>query len=246
MNAPILRNTKPRETAMNALSQFANGIDWFGLGNMVLRIFAVLLCLVVHEVSHGWAAYRLGDPTAMQNHRLSLNPLRHLDIFGTLMMLVAGFGWAKPVPIDPRYFKNPKKGMAITALAGPASNFVLALISAAAVNAVYAVILVRGETNLLLSVLQFFYLLLMLNLGLGIFNLIPFPPLDGSKVVAMFLSDELYYKWMRLERYGMLLLMAVLWFGWFDSFLITTRDALLNTMLGWTEFVYEPIFMLLR
>lgn len=231
---------------MNALSQFANGIDWFGLGNMAFRILAVLLCLVVHEVSHGWAAYRLGDPTAMQNHRLSLNPLRHLDIFGTLMMLVAGFGWAKPVPIDPRYFKNPKKGMAITALAGPASNFVLALLSALAVNAVYAVILVRGETTLLLSVLQFFYLLLMLNLGLGIFNLIPFPPLDGSKVVAMFLPDDLYHKWMRLEQYGMLLLMAVLWFGWFDGFLVTTRDAVLSTMLHWTEFIYEPIFALLR
>ncbi len=246
MNAPILRNTIPRETAMNALSQFAHGIDWFGLGTMALRIFAVLLCLVVHEVSHGWAAYRLGDPTAMQNHRLSLNPLRHLDIFGTLMMLVAGFGWAKPVPIDPRYFKNPKKGMAITALAGPVSNFVLALLSALAVNAVYAVMLMRGETMLLQSTLQFFYLLLMLNLGLGLFNLIPFPPLDGSKVVAMFLSDDLYYKWMRLERYGMILLMAILWFGWFDGFLITARDAILGTMLRWTEFVYDPIFSLLR
>ena len=87
---------------MNALSQFASGVDWTSMGAMVLRVVAILLCLVVHEVCHGWAAYVMGDPTAKQNHRLSLNPLHHLDVFGLIMMVVVGFGWAKPVPVDPR------------------------------------------------------------------------------------------------------------------------------------------------
>ena len=115
---------------MGALSQFTQSINWSDLGDMVLRVAAILICLIIHEVSHGLAAYKLGDPTAKMNHRLSLNPLRHLDLFGTLMMVVVGFGWAKPVPVDPRYFKKPKQGMAITALAGPLSNFVLAFLSA--------------------------------------------------------------------------------------------------------------------
>lgn len=107
---------------MGVLSQLKYGIDWSSMGTMFLRIAAILLCLVVHELCHGLAAYYLGDPTAKQNHRLSLNPLRHLDLFGLLMMVTVGFGWAKPVPVDPRYFKNPKGGMAVTALAGPLSD----------------------------------------------------------------------------------------------------------------------------
>ena len=231
---------------MSAFSQFANGIDWFGLGTMALRIVAILLCLMVHEVCHGLAAYTLGDPTAKQNHRLSLNPLRHLDIFGLLMMMVVGFGWAKPVPVDPRYFKKPKQGMAITALAGPLSNFAMAFVSAAAMNGIYGAILVKGQSGGLITALSFFYLMVMMNVGLGIFNLIPFPPLDGSKVVAMFLPDRYYFQWMRLERYGMLLLMAVLWFGWLDPVLNTARTGLMNLMFTSTSFAYSGVLALLR
>ncbi|MDY3014541.1 MAG: site-2 protease family protein [Evtepia sp.] len=226
-------------------SQFVHGIDWFGLSTMVLRIVAILLCLVVHEVCHGLAAYYLGDPTAKLSHRLSLNPLRHLDVFGLIMMVAVGFGWAKPVPVDPRYFRNPKQGMALTALAGPVSNFVLAFLSAAAMNGVYAALVVRGETAGLVTALQFFYLMVMMNIGLGIFNLIPFPPLDGSKVVAMFLPDRSYIRWMQLERYGMIFLMALLWFGWLDPFLGTARSWMVNFMLTRTEFVYHGVLSLL-
>ena len=167
---------------MNALSQFTQSINWTDLGDMVLRVVAILLCLIIHEVSHGLAAYHLGDPTAKMNNRLSLNPLRHLDLFGTLMMVVVGFGWAKPVPVDPRYFKKPKQGMALTALAGPVSNFVLAFISALAVNGLMGAVSVKGEGTALITAARFFYLLVLLNIGLGIFNLIPFPPLDGFHV----------------------------------------------------------------
>ena len=131
--------------------ELIHGVDWYGMGTMLLRIFAILLCLVVHEVCHGLAAYWLGDPTAKRSNRLSLNPLHHLDIFGLIMMVTVGFGWAKPVPVDPRYFRNPKKGMAITALAGPLSNFVLAFLAAFGANALAAAMTIHGQTNLLMT-----------------------------------------------------------------------------------------------
>ena len=222
-----------------------HGIDWQGMSTMFLRIVAILLCLVVHEVCHGLAAYKLGDPTAKMSHRLSLNPLHHLDVFGLIMMVAVGFGWAKPVPIDPRYFKKPKQGMAITALAGPASNFVLAYLAAIGANAMGAVLVARGETAGTSMLFGFFYLLVLMNIGLGIFNLIPFPPLDGSKVVAMFLPDRLYVRWMMLERYGMIVLMAVLWFGWLDEFLTGARTFLSDLMFAGSEFAYYGVLNLL-
>ena len=231
---------------MNALSQFTQSINWTDLGDMVLRVVAILLCLIIHGVSHGLAAYHLGDPTAKMNNRLSLNPLRHLDLFGTLMMVVVGFGWAKPVPVDPRYFKKPKQGMALTALAGPVSNFVLAFISALAVNGLMGAVSVKGEGTALITAARFFYLLVLLNIGLGIFNLIPFPPLDGSKVLAMFLPDRAYIRWMQLERYGMFVLMALLWAGIFDKFLYAARSQVMDWMFAWTEFAYYGVQNLMR
>lgn len=231
---------------MGLFSQLAQGVDWTSMGTMALRIVAVLLCLVVHEVCHGLAAYWLGDPTAKRSHRLSLNPIHHLDLFGLLMMVVVGFGWAKPVPVDPRYFKNPKRGMAITALAGPVSNFILAYVSALVYSGLYAVMVVKGETTGLSLALSFFSVLILLNIGLGIFNLIPFPPLDGSKVVAMFLPDRQYIQWMRLERYGMIILMALLWFGVLDGFLMTARSWVVDWMLRGSDFVFQGVLSLLR
>ena len=194
---------------MGTFSQFTNAMDWAGLGELVLRIVAILLCLVVHEVCHGLAAYRLGDPTAKMSRRLSLNPIHHLDVFGLIMMVTVGFGWAKPVPIDPRYFKNPKRGMAITALAGPASNFVLAYLSCILLSGYSAVLAVRGESAASGSVTLFLSMLILLNIGLGIFNLIPFPPLDGSKVLFSLLPDRMYQTMLRYERIGIGVLLAL-------------------------------------
>lgn len=196
---------------MGMFSQLAQGVDWSSMGAMALRIVAVLLCLVVHEVCHGLAAYWLGDPTAKQSHRLSLNPIHHLDPFGLLMMVVVGFGWAKPVPVDPRYFRKPKQGMAITALAGPVSNFLLALVLLLIARGVYLRALVTGQ----FSETWFSFLLntASLSVGLGLFNLVPIPPLDGSKVLAVLLPDRAYSWLMRYERFGMLLLLAVISVG---------------------------------
>jgi hypothetical protein len=177
--------------------------------DMVLRLAAVLLCLTVHETCHGLAAYALGDPTARRAHRLSLNPLRHIDWFGLLMMFAAGFGWAKPVPVNPSYFKKPKQGMALTALAGPVSNFLLALLTLLAAR-IFCDVAAYSETNQ--RILDFLLMVAVLSIGLGLFNLVPIPPLDGSKVLFAVLPDRAYDWLMRNERYGMLLLFALVFF----------------------------------
>lgn len=177
----------------------------------ILRVLAVLLCLTVHETCHGLAAYVLGDPTAKSRHRLSLNPVRHIDWLGLAMMFFVGFGWAKAVPVDPRYFKKPKEGMALTALAGPASNFLLAVIALSESKVIYLYASYSVGMELLFNFLL--YTVAPLSIGLGLFNLLPIPPLDGSKVLGALLPDRLYFKLMRYERYGMFLLIALSYFG---------------------------------
>lgn len=172
--------------------------------NILISIIVILISLSVHETAHGYAAYLLGDHTAKSMGRLSLNPLRQIDIIGFLMMLVAGFGWAKPVPVNMYYFKNPKKGMALTALAGPLSNILLALISC---FVIYILSSVRFYNNILYSFLQsMFYA----NTSLAMFNLIPIPPLDGSKILFALLPDTYYHKLMYLEQYGFILLILII------------------------------------
>lgn len=170
------------------------------------RLFAVVLCLTVHETAHGFAAYLLGDRTALREGRLSLNPLRHIDLVGLALLFTAGFGWAKPVPVDSRYFRYPKQGMAVTALAGPVSNFLLALL----LVLICKVICLYNYPSVFF--VELFYMLLyaaQLSIGLGLFNLLPIPPLDGSKVLAAILPDRAYDLLMRYERYGMILLLIL-------------------------------------
>lgn len=194
---------------MHYLSNLWSALDFGSMLDMVLRLAAVLLCLTVHETCHGLAAYALGDPTARRAHRLSLNPLRHIDWFGLLMMFAAGFGWAKPVPVNPNYFKKPKQGMALTALAGPVSNFLLALLTLLAAR-IFCDVAAYAETNQ--RILDFLLMVAVLSIGLGLFNLVPIPPLDGSKVLFAVLPDRAYDWLMRNERYGMLLLFALVFF----------------------------------
>lgn len=194
---------------MHYLTNLWAALDFGSLWDMLLRLAAVLLCLTVHETCHGLAAYALGDPTARQAHRLSLNPLRHIDWFGLLMMFLAGFGWAKPVPVNPNYFKKPKQGMALTALAGPMSNFLLALIMLLAAR-IFCDVAAYSEANQ--RILDFILMVAVLSIGLGLFNLVPIPPLDGSKVLFAVLPDRAYDQLMRYERYGMLVLFALVFF----------------------------------
>lgn len=188
---------------MSYLKDLFQALDIGSLTDAATRLVGVFLCLTIHETCHGLAAYALGDPTAKSMHRLSLNPLRHIDWIGLCMMFFCGFGWAKPVPVDPRYFRKPKQGMALTALAGPVSNLLLALLLLLCSRLIYDFAPYSDLWNL---VFGFLLDTAVLSIGLGVFNLVPIPPLDGSKVLAAFLPDRTYFQLMRYERYGMLLL----------------------------------------
>ena len=211
------------------ITEFWEQFNWTGLLQALGRVIAVLLCLTVHETCHGLAALALGDPTAKRMHRLSFNPLHHIDWLGLAAMFVCGFGWAKPVPVDMRYFKNPKAGMALTALAGPVSNLLLALLAMLAASLMVRLAPVTGLT---LWVLYFLIDLAILSIGLGLFNLIPIPPLDGSKVLFSLLPEKAYYTLMRYERYGMLVLLAIVWLDIGGNFLSNAIASVYEWMAG--------------
>ena len=192
---------------MNTLQSIWNGLDWSYLLNIVLSVVPSLLCITFHEVSHGYVAYRLGDTTAKDAGRLTLNPLKHIDPMGLLMMVVFKFGWAKPVPVNMWKFKNPKKGMAITAAAGPIANLLIALVFLFLYGFLFALLHRPGRSlNWLLEML---YITAYLSIALAIFNIIPIPPLDGSKVLFSCISDRSYTKLMYYERYGMIILLVL-------------------------------------
>ena len=177
--------------------------------SLLLSLPIIILALSVHETAHGYVASKLGDPTARYMGRLSLNPLRHLDPFGFLAMLCFGFGWAKPVPVNSRYFKKPRRDMAICAIAGPISNILLAFIFALLLRLflmlVNANIYSIAESDMLVSlvkaVIELLRIGVVLNISLAVFNLFPIPPLDGSKVLYMFLPPNTYFKVLQYERY---------------------------------------------
>ncbi|MBQ1703859.1 MAG: site-2 protease family protein [Oscillospiraceae bacterium] len=185
-------------------------LDWTVLLDLALSVIPILICITVHECCHGLCALALGDDTAKRAGRLSLNPIKHFDAVGFIMMLVVHFGWAKPVPVDMRRFKNPKLGMAVTALAGPVSNILLAILMLFIYGLLYGALV---ETTVGLYVLYAIRLTATLSVSLGIFNLIPVPPLDGSKVLFAFLPQRWYYTLMRYEKYGSLVMIVLVLTG---------------------------------
>ena len=158
---------------------------------LILLIPVLLLSLSIHEFSHGVVSYKLGDPTPKINGRLTINPLAHLDLMGTLVLIVTRrVGWAKPVPIDPRHYKRPRKGMMYVSLAGPGSNFALALIFSLIIRFLPRSLIYILSEELFIIVLNMLFMAVMINIGLGIFNLLPVPPLDGSKILRGLLPPE--------------------------------------------------------
>lgn len=177
---------------------------------LISRVLVIFLVLPIHEAAHAWMASRLGDPTAKRLGRITLNPLKHLDKIGFITMLLFGFGWEKPVPVDTRYFKNPQKDNALVALAGPVSNFLMA----------FVVLFIEGVLLKFVPLQStiFYYLILILHfmaytsIFLGVFNLLPVPPLDGFNVLGGILPKDLYYKiYGVLSKYGMLIVFALMW-----------------------------------
>jgi len=179
------------------------------LTEIVLRIPAILIALTIHEFFHGYAAFCLGDKTAKWDGRLTLNPIKHIDPIGMLMLLIVGFGWAKPVMVNPYNLRNPKRDMAIIALAGPVSNFVTAFF------ALFIFLFLGmsgwlGSGDAAMHTLTFFIVLFSINVGLGIFNLIPIPPLDGSKIIGMFMPHHLYWRYMNFRYWFVILLILLM------------------------------------
>lgn len=204
------------------ISQLADRVQ-----SMLFIAPVILLAIVCHECVHGWVSYKLGDPTAKNAGRLTLNPFKHLDIMGALCLLVFRVGWAKPVPIDPRYYQDRKKGIIYVSLAGPVTNFVLAFISLFVEG-----LLMRfgSHTSTVIWVLcQLCYYSAVVNVGLGLFNLIPIPPLDGSKIVAM-LSSWAATQYARLQRYWRVILIVLLVTGILSKPLNWLNDCLIDLM----------------
>jgi len=211
---------------ISAVQSIWDGFDFSYILSILLSVIPALLCITLHELSHGFVAYKLGDSTAKDRGRLTLNPIKHLDPMGLLMMVVFHVGWAKPVPVNMTRFKNPKRGMALTALAGPVSNVLITVVFLFLFGLAYLPLSRSGAGRYLLQMIE---LTASISLGLAIFNLIPVPPLDGSKVLLSCLSDEGYWKLMRYERYGSLLMLALVATG----VLGRPLSLLINTVYQW-------------
>lgn len=179
----------------------------FNFTSIILSAPAILFCLTIHEYAHGLVALRLGDPTAKYAGRLTLNPFKHLDLIGTISLFLFRFGWAKPVPVNPSYFKNQKQGMMITSLAGPAANIIAAIGFGLILRLTDFVVTTTNFAIIILEMFVFF------NLILGIFNLIPIPPLDGSKIIYYLLPQTMAYQYAQLERYGIFILFGIIILG---------------------------------
>ncbi len=197
---------------------------------ILLSIPAVLIAITFHEYAHGYVAYKLGDPTAKNNGRLTLNPIKHLDPFGAIMLLIVGFGWAKPVPVNPAYFKKPKNGMALVSLAGPMSNILLAFITLviAKIFNIQIFSMLYGFRSSYIEIIMFN--IVILNIGLAIFNMIPIPPLDGSKIFSSFLPQRIYFGIMRYERYAHIILLLLIVTGILTPFLGRMLTGVLLTL----------------
>lgn len=199
------------------------GIDYFK--EILLDLPWILLGLVYHEFCHAWAANRLGDPTPKQEGRLSLNPLVHIDFVGLLALVFLRVGWAKPVQISPRYYKDPMKGMLQVSLAGPTGNFILAILFAIIIR---TLILINMDSWIISYVFRGLWYTIML----GFFNLIPVPPLDGSKVLRYFIRGSAAYYFDRLENLGFLILLILLIFDKFRLALFTLVNFCASLFIG--------------
>lgn len=220
---------------------------------LLIAIITLLPALTFHEWAHGYMAYKLGDSTAKADGRLSLNPLDHLDPLGSLMMLIVGFGWAKPVPVNTRHFKKPRRDFALVSLAGPMMNFIVALVSAFLLVITYYILRFVEVPMMVGSVIvAIFESSLMLNLGLGLFNLIPLPPLDGSNIVICMLPNNLAAKYSKLRYYsryiflGLILLQYVPILEIIPTIVFAPlgflRSILYAAFVGLADLIINPIF----
>ena len=197
---------------------------------ILIQLLALFMAIVPHEVAHGYVAWKLGDPTARRANRLTLNPLAHIDLFGTIilpaMLMYMGsplFGWAKPVPFNPWYFRDPRRGIMLVGAAGPITNFAMAILSALLFR-------LLGPASGLFAL--FLAYLCITNIILGVFNLIPIPPLDGSRVVMGLLPEDMVGPYQRLEPFGFIIIIGLLWLGVLDRVISPAAFFLFHLLLG--------------
>ena len=198
--------------------------------NIIVRAIVLLTAIPIHEAAHAYVADKMGDPTGRYMGRLTLNPTAHFDLLGSIAMLVAGIGWAKPVPVNPNNFKDPKKGMAISAAAGPVSNLIVAAASLAIAKIIMYVGYEFGVNTVLSTLFTIFNVMCSINISLAIFNLIPIPPFDGSRIFNYFLPDKFYFKVMEYEQYIVIGLLIVLFTGILDVPLAVLSNLIFNAL----------------
>lgn len=212
---------------MSILSVIKNGDPLISIIYILSRCFVVFCCLPIHEFAHALVATKLGDDTSAHKGRLTINPLAHLDLIGTIMIFLVGFGYAKPVPVSPRKLKHPRRDMALIAIAGPISNILMSFVS---IFIAYAVASLNNDSIVIYAVSMFFSYSAIVNASLAVFNLIPIPPLDGSRVLTSILPDKQYFKLMQYERYIMIGFMVVIMLGVLDGPIKFITDVLINVI----------------
>ena len=204
------------------------------LDTLIYVVPAIIITVTLHELAHGWVSYKFGDPTPKLDGRLSLNPLHHLDPIGTIALLLVGFGWAKPVHIDPRYYKDAKTGIVWTAFAGPLMNFIIAFVAIFLFNLLLKVPVSIFSSEIMTRIFIYLIYLMqytaLISLGQAIFNLIPLPPLDGSKILYGVLPDSVYFNIMKYENWLSLILFLVLFSGVLNGPLVSIRTIIFDEM----------------
>lgn len=214
-----------------------------GLYTLLARCIVLVAIIPLHECAHGFVANRLGDPTARNQGRLTLNPVKHFDPIGSVLLLLTGFGWAKAVPVNPRYFKKPKTDMALTALAGPLSNLIFGFVLLIAYRLIYGFLSPAAASAsapvqaLFLGVTEILWAMFSINISLAVFNLLPVPPLDGSRIISILLPDKIYFSIMRYERYIFLIMAILLYLGLFSVPLGYGVNFVVRVMVKMTDFI---------